>query len=141
MQYNWIKSSLLTALVFVTIISCKQNQEEAKTEIPADFVEFYELFHTDTIYQVDHIQFPLEGMPALTPGSDLEGFKFWWERIGWKMHKPFNDNGGTFHRNFSNFAGIITESISDDSGQFTMERRFTKMDGEWTLIWYKEMGR
>jgi hypothetical protein len=133
---------LIFALCSAVLFSCKEKvQEEPKTEIPEDFVEFYNLFHTDTTYQLDHIHFPLEGMPALSPDSDLQGFSFWWEREGWKIHKPFDDNGGTFNRAFSNFAGIITETISDDSGHFSMMRRFSKMNGEWMLIYYKEMGR
>ena len=136
------RSNILLVLLSLLLFACKEKVEEIpKTEIPEDFVEFYNKFHTDTLFQVEHIHFPLEGMPALAPGSDLEGFSFWWERVGWKMHKPFDDNGGTFTRTFSNFAGIITEQISDNSGQFTMMRRFSKMDGEWTLIYYKEMGR
>ena len=136
------RSNILLILLSLLLFSCKEKVAEIpKTEIPEDFVEFYNKFHTDTLFQVEHIHFPLEGMPALAPGSDLEGFSFWWERVGWKMHKPFDDNGGTFTRTFSNFAGIITEQISDNSGQFTMMRRFSKMDGEWTLIYYKEMGR
>ncbi len=142
-----MNKQLLVFLLFILLFtaSCKNNStqesQEVFTEIPEDFIAFYEQFHLDTAYQVAHIQFPLEGIPSLSANTDLEGFTFWWERVGWKYHKPFNDNDGTFTRTFTNFAGIITESIQDDSGQFTMMRRFSKMDGEWTLIYYKEMGR
>jgi hypothetical protein len=46
-----------------------------------------------------------------------------------------------FSRSFLSFNDIVTEDIADGTGQFTMTRRFTKMDGEWYLIYYKEMGR
>ena len=56
------------------------------------------------------------------------------------MHRPFDNGGGEFKRSFINFNNIITEEIADRSGQFTMIRRFSKMDEDWYLIYYKEMG-
>lgn len=140
-----IKKLFLVAMLGVlTLYSCKNKEsveQELYTEIPEDFIPFYEQFHNDTLFQVEHIQFPLEGIPSLSEDTNLEGFTFWWERDGWKYHKPFNSQDNTFTRSFSNFAGIITETIKDGSGQFTMMRRFTKIGDEWKLIYYKEMGR
>mgnify|MGYP000188651632 CR=1 FL=1 len=133
-----------STFLIISLFSCKDKNETPQdiyVEIPEDFVEFYDKFHSDTIYQIEHIHFPLEGIPAMSKGTDLEGFSFWWERDGWKYHKPFDAMDGTFTRDFSNFAGIITETIRDNSGQFTMVRRFSKMDGEWKLIFYKQLSR
>lgn len=145
MQLKMNRKYVILGLAAICFLSCKQKEEAVKSpitnEIPEDFVSFYEQFHLDTAYQVDHIMFPLEGMPSLDPNSDLNGFTFWWERIGWKYHKPYDDQNGTYSRSFSNFGGIITEHIRDNSGQFTMMRRFSKMDDEWMLIYYKQMGR
>jgi hypothetical protein len=65
---------------------------------------------------------------------------FKWQKDKWIIHKPYNDGGGEFSRSFLNFNNIITEEISDASGQFTMVRRFSKMDNDWYLIYYKEIG-
>ncbi len=138
MNKSWI--IILGAFLIISCNSKKSNQD-VFTAMPEDFVSFYDQFHADTSFQIEHIHFPLEGMPALQPGSDLEGFSFWWERKGWKFHKPFDDMNGSFKRNFSSFANIITETIYDQSGQFSMVRRFSKMDGQWKLIYYKQLGR
>lgn len=115
--------------------------EDKPIEIPEDFISFYNQFHTDTAYQLQHILFPLQGIPSLKAGDDITGMQWWFEKDGWKYHKPFNDMDGTYTRSFDNFAGIITETIVDNTGQFTMVRRFTKSsEDEWTLIYYKEMG-
>ena len=102
---------------------------------------FYGQFHHDPPYQVDNHVSPLEGQHAKKDdGSPLDPH-FKWQKKGWLMHKHYDDMGGTFSRSFLSFNDIVTEDIADGTGQFTMTRRFTKMDGEWYLIYYKEMGR
>lgn len=32
--------------------------------LPADFVEFYRRFHSDSLYQIEHINWPLAGKQA-----------------------------------------------------------------------------
>ena len=132
----------MTALL---IISCGRNkQEEQPAEagsLPADFEKFYEKFHQDTAYQVAHILFPLEGQQAKKDDATSQDPNFKWQKKGWLMHKPYDDMGGTFSRSFLSFNDIVTEEIADGTGQFSMTRRFTKMDGDWYLIYYKEMGR
>jgi hypothetical protein len=101
---------------------------------------FYEKFHLDSTYQMSHIIFPLEGYPAVTDSNQYVPKDFKWQKDKWIIHKPYNDGGGEFSRSFLNFNNIITEEISDASGQFTMVRRFSKMDNDWYLIYYKEIG-
>jgi hypothetical protein len=132
----------MTALL---IISCGRNKQEVQPakagSLPADFEKFYEKFHQDTAYQIAHILFPLEGQQAKKDDATSQDPNFKWQKKGWLMHKPYDDMGGTFSRSFLSFNDIVTEEIADGTGQFTMTRRFTKMDGDWYLIYYKEMGR
>lgn len=111
----------------------KTNQEESAqttsstvVEIPADFPDFYERFHTDSLYQIDHIIWPLSKKP--------DGSK--WTQEDWIMHKPFDNSSGEFTRDLDNFEGIITETIRHNQGWFQMQRTFTQMDEEWVLINY-----
>jgi len=48
---------------------------------------------------------------------------------------------GTYIREFIDIPGIVSERISDESGQYSMERRFGKLSSGWHLIYYREMGR
>ncbi|MBK7009687.1 MAG: hypothetical protein IPN73_16365 [Saprospiraceae bacterium] len=132
-------------LMTLLVISCGRNKQEVQaveaSSLPADFEVFYEKFHKDTAYQVAHILFPLEGQQAKKDDGSALDPNFKWQKKGWLMHKPYDDMGGTFSRSFLSFNDIVTEDIADGTGQFTMTRRFTKMDGEWYLIYYKEMGR
>ena len=37
--------------------------EATASRLPEDFVAFYERFLQDSLYQMEHINFPLEGIP------------------------------------------------------------------------------
>ena len=123
------------------------NIDQAKTEIsaevdtsekslPADFYGFYDQFHTDSLFQMSHIVFPLSGV---TQEGDtlLTLVATQWLENDWTLHKPFDNHGGTFERNFTNNKGIITETIIGNGGMFSLEKRYSKLAGEWHLIWYQ----
>lgn len=129
----------------IIILACrsKEVKQETKAQIQVlsdDFQKFYDQFHVDSTFQMSRIIFPLEGRPAMKDTiPPPSGFR--WQKKDWVMHRTYDDMGGTFSRSFSNFNNIIIEEISDNSGEFTMVRRFSKLSGEWHLIYYKEMGR
>ena len=135
----WKKISsfiLITGLV----LSCKNKTPDQGQEIniPSDFYDFYKKFHNDSLYQLAHIIFPLEGIPA---EDSLKNDQFRWTKEKWRLHRPFDDMGGTYKRSLYDINSVIIEKISDQSGSYTMERRWVKMGNEWTMIYYKEMGR
>ena len=121
-------------LLIIVLVACKSKSEESTTstednvvEIPEDFVPFYNRFHEDSLFQINHIVFPLK------ESSDSTN----WERIDWQMHKPFNDMDGEFVRSFDNLNGIMVENIQEKNGFVNIERRFAKMGGDYNLIYYK----
>lgn len=128
-----LKYSFLTIAILIFCLSCNNRAPvdhaptELIVEIPEDFPAFYEQFHADSSYQMDHIIFPLQEKP--------DGTKYTKEE--WVMHRPLEGGPEDYNMDFNNFADIITETISDTIGIFNMERRFSKMDGEWQLIYYK----
>lgn len=128
----------LPQLLFLFLLffsSCKEKSSSANqaildpsvVEIPEDFPIFYNTFHIDPEFQLNHIVFPLAGK------SETEK----WTLEEWDIHQPFPDDGA-FKRDYENFAGIITETIIDDKGMFYFIRRFSKMEGEWQLIYYHQ---
>lgn len=95
-------------------------------EIPEDFPPFYGRFHTDSLYQMEHIIWPLS--------EQSDGRK--WTMEEWVMHKPFDNSSGEFSRDLENFEGIIIETISHEQGWFHMQRTFSRIDKTWYLIKY-----
>jgi hypothetical protein len=148
-KINWnfyIFSSVLLAGFMLT--SCKSSKEEqsydpsAKATYETDeFLEFYDRFAKDSLFQLEHIVFPLEGIKAPKDSTDVIRPDFKWQKENWIIHKPFDDMGGTFSRELMDINGIVIELISDNTGQFTMERRFGNLSSGWHLIYYREMGR
>ncbi len=139
---NYLFVFVLTCTVFL-IVKCKSQSgmemsapEKAviTDQLPSDFIDFYERFHNEEDYQMDHIVFPLKGHEQDT--STMQLITVTWKKDNWVAHKPFNSYGGTFKREYSNMDGIIFEKIYDTSETFTMQRRYAEIAGEWNLIYY-----
>src|SRR5687768_18004193 len=89
---------VFTSLLLLPLIlgSCgKKNSSNDNTEaeeqvvdtLPDDFVAFFDRFHADSQFQMDHIIFPLEGLPNSTGDSDtVITERFYWQRADWKKH-------------------------------------------------------
>jgi hypothetical protein len=133
----------LLFIIFFTVTCKQKTTEESQPDTPtlsADFEAFYKKFHDDSSFQMQSILFPLEGRPSMKVGMDSIPSDFRWQIKDWVIHKPYDDMNGTFSRSFLQFNDIVTEEIVDESGHFTMVRRFSKMSDGWKLIYYKEMG-
>lgn len=137
--------TILGLLFFFTRGKMNQNTSDSESienevfgGIPDDFLEFYNRFHEDSIYQLDHISFPLKGFKVIEEVGGGETYTYVKEE--WVSHKPFDDMGGTFNRSFEEFGGIVAETIVANGGQFRSVRRFAKLSGEWNLIFYQPMG-
>lgn len=135
------------AFLFYKKIKIDQPKVEAEEEVvqevntsentlPDDFHTFYDQFHTDSLYQLDHVVFPLSGV-VQEGDTILTIVEKQWLKKDWKMHKPFDTHGGTFERTFTNSDGIITETIVGNGGMFSLEKRYSKLAGEWHLIYYQ----
>lgn len=134
-------------LVPVILDSCKnkeapaeatQSEEATPDTLPDDFVAFYDRFHTDSQYQMDHIIFPLEGLPASTGEDDtVMTQRFFWQRDGWKKHSHFTDPSNQFEHWYQVLdERIIEHWIKMKGTNLVMRRRFAKLDDEWFLIYY-----
>ncbi len=142
---------LLYVLGFSVWFACQNNstpnapsqQEEPTTssaELPADFVAFYERFHLDSLYQMNHIDFPLEGTPPMHDTLTLQEPSFRWKASEWILHKPFAQDLQGYQQSFLKFEdGIIIEKIIQAQVNIGMERRFVKREDEWVLIYYAAM--
>ena len=136
------------SILFVfLILGCKEKAEnelaeEATTspvELPVDFLSFYEEFHQDSLYQLNHIAFPLSGKPASGQFNfELKDFK--WTRDGWKIHKRMADDDDTFDRKFQVITeNMVVEYIFSPAYGYHMERRYGKLSDGWNLIYYADM--
>jgi hypothetical protein len=135
----------LFCLIFILIFTnCKRKGEsllkEQPNEIPTDFAQFYEKFHSDSVYQMSHIQFPLDGYPTNADSVSIADKNFHWTADTWVMHtmKAFNDSLYTRTLEVP-LAGIVNETVYQKNTPFGMVRRFFKRGDEWYLIFYSGM--
>jgi hypothetical protein len=142
MNLAFRRTSMWIWLVALVVVSCKpKGNDHAQTVAgaPEGFEEFYERFHSDSLYQMAHIRFPMQGLPDMADSSILEK-GFVWEASNWKMHHPLNLEG--YQREFTNYGILISETVRDIYN-FGMERRFMydQMDKQWYLIYYTGMNK
>jgi hypothetical protein len=138
---------LLFALL---ILSCNRNPKTTTTDTTAasapaeivltkDFTEFYARFHSDSLFQVEHIIWPLEGNTTIELDSNkVERKSIKFEQKDWVMHSPLE--GPDFVQTWTSMTeGIYEESIRYAAANYGMSRRFAKIAGQWYLIHYSDM--
>lgn len=134
-RYLLFSLGMLGCLLIGT--ACKNKTAGAPAGVSSDFIAFYDRFLSDSLFQIEHIQFPLEGIPDNADSADVADGNFRWERETWKMHRKFDPKQTGFKVNLEAFGSdVITEQILHESGRYAMLRRYAKMDGDWRLIYY-----
>ena len=122
--------------------SCQQKSnlnENEKKELPPDFVAFYAKFHIDSIYQINHIQFPLPGFPSQV---DSIAGNFQWTKENWRMHRSEFFKDSLFTRSFEMpMPIVVNETVLIKSTSVGTFRRFFKRDNDWYLIFYSDMNK
>ncbi len=110
--------------------------------LPDDFLYFLDDFHSDVDFQKAHIQWPLQGLPTLMNSSDTTLVKdsYRWTKDNWIMHQDFDVTNEEFEQQYSMFGDdMVIEQILHINGSMGMERRFSKRDDTWNLIYYAGM--
>ena len=134
-----MKKFIFIAVFSCLLFTCKDPalKQLSKEETPEDFKAFYQKFMTDSSYQMSHIVFPLTGIPdhANPETDDLKNFR--WKKSGWTLHKDFDFENSGYDQIFSiTSKGVLKEYLIHKSNKFRIERRFSKTNGEWNLIYY-----
>ncbi|MFN0014053.1 MAG: DUF4348 domain-containing protein [Saprospiraceae bacterium] len=146
---------LRNTLIFICVlalVACRDKnpapaQAEQPTQAqgdqePADFSEFYHKFHTDSLFQIAHISWPLQGLTTVRKDNNQQQPQaIYWEKATWTMHRPVNFATGEFKRSLQVLGNeLVVEQISYAAASYGLERRFVRGDnGEWELIYYADM--
>lgn len=136
--------------VFLVFSACKQKNATPPVEtvstsddqLPADFITFYEKFHLDSVYQMTHISWPLQGDKSeQLDSTHYAKQETTWEQSKWHLHHPVDYSSGDYKRKIQMLGdGLVIEYILITAGGYGIERRFARQpDGEWNLIYYSDM--
>jgi len=117
------------------IIVDGQLTEEA--EIPEDFIEFYDKFHEDSLFQIEHITFPLAGIPAYADSLTRQMQEFRWTKDKWRMHNLPDEKNVDMDKKWVKLGDkVIVEMIQLNETKTAMQRRFVKTSMGWALTYY-----
>lgn len=147
MQSKKVVSYFLALMVCgLWVASCKNEPKLSNTEtqgLTEDFVQFYNKFHSDSAYQMAHIQFPLEGYPSGNLADSIKNVNdFRWTADKWIMHRLPQFSDSLYSRQFEQPMPImVNEIIIEKKRNYGTLRRFLKRDNEWFLIFYSDMNR
>lgn len=112
------------------------------SDLPEDFRVFYQRFHRDSLFQVEHIVFPLEGLPDEADATTIAEGKYRWTPAQWRFQRVVDYETSDFTRRFVPVNDrMIAEYIVHKNTGFGMLRRFAKMGGYWHLIYYAGLNR
>ena len=137
-------------LLIILLSNCKNKpqalqQAKAEADLPKDFLEFYQQFHSDSSYQMAHIEWPLKGEKGSSTDTLGRSQLTEWEPETWSiMHFP-DTTMSTLKRGFETVGDVLViERMSYPMVGYGYERQFYKEDdGQWRLIFYgeKQLGR
>ena len=138
--------NILPFLLLILLTGCNSTSNSSssgvdETEVmedPNNFLDFYQKFHTDSAFQMEHIVFPLEGVPSVTDPVYDGKSKYYWQKEDWLLHRPIDTGTGEFRREFDIGDILITERILN-SQNFMLVRRFYFNGTAWNLIYYADL--
>lgn len=140
MKFN---SILIFSFLALMLYSCgnktvSSNETEdhlTVTGVPSGFIDFYDEFHSDTTFQLNHIIFPLKGSFIRTDSTGIQKEDKIYDRETWAFHRSFVKDG-SYNQSYQLLGDLLIEKISDNLGLLEIERRWAPMDSTWYLIYY-----
>ncbi len=86
---------------------------------------------------MNHIVFPLKGLPGDADRLTLARDDFNWQQKDWVLPKSFDFGMSDFNREKIPIGdNVVVERIVHKADAYGMMRRFAKIDGQWNLIYY-----
>lgn len=129
--------SLLFLLAFISFSSCKTTKDKTSSKavtssFDEDFDKFYNRFHTDSIFQLSRIVFPLSGMQV----DGIEENK--WEKENWVLFKTriYDVDTTRFKVKYKKTSKTFTQKAWVENSGFSSECRFEIVNKKWHLVYF-----
>ncbi len=136
---------VFSTLLVMTVLQKTKKKDATSSGSNTDygvdnFDAFYKRFHSDSVFQMEHVLFPLKGLPANADSLTVLEDNFNWEQSEWKMHKPFDTDDPAFQIEVQAITpDLYQEVIYHKISGYAMLRKFAKVEKDWYLIYYSGM--
>lgn len=126
-----MKSVNCLFLFILLAFACHSVKNGRNSKPDEDFNQFYLLFHSDSVFQMERIQFPLEG------GSYDSENETKWNKKNWQLKKyTVYDVDTTQYKVEFNFTDtMVNERIYIPNSGFDFLCKYKLIDGKWFLIY------
>ncbi len=125
------------------LVACNSSGNQADSVSAADtndFDNFYKKFHRDSAFQMEHILFPLQGIPSMVDSAFLASGKMhYWNEGDWLLHNEIDFENNTDYKRDLKVTDFLVEERIFDKNNFFILRRFYFMEGKWMLIYYSDL--
>jgi hypothetical protein len=150
LKFNFmINIRFVWVVVLFAFIACRGKNEAGSSNapvvveapLPADFEVFYQRFHSDSLFQMERITWPLAGSKGTFSDSTQTSVAHVWTRDQWKMHRNNALNSDEFIQKFFPIGDVIVvEKIYARGGPYGIEKRYARQtDQQWALIFYADL--
>jgi hypothetical protein len=130
---------LVTMVVVISITNCKSaniisSTDPDKTTSIENFDDFYNRFHTDSLFQMSRIKFPLKGIKV-----DYEGEKKWSGKNWITMKTKIQDvDTSEFSTEYQKTDKSFMEKFWIEDTGYSSEYRFKLIRKKWYLVYANE---
>lgn len=121
--------------LFITILLLTIGCQKKENTYFEDFSEFNKKFHSDSIFQMERIKFPINGELITRNGIEK------WNKANWKiLKKPFGAEvlSGLDHETSLEDDSAV-EKISLPDGSLSYETKFEIKDNKWFLVYFNKV--
>ena len=135
MRKSIIQLCHLTFIVSLFVIFTQCNGNLGKKTNVENYSEFYSRFHSDSLFQLSRISFPIGGF-ILNQNGEPEP----WTKENWLMHriKATDIDTTVFKVQITQTPDSVSERIYIEDGSFMARRTFKLKDGKWYLVFYSD---
>ena len=138
--------SFFFVLLIVFAFGCGNSSGKKSGEVSLtqeeSFLNFRKKFLRDSVYQLEHITFPLSGQPDKAHvGDTLPNGDFVWTKENWDIHRELDPARSGFQVKYTWLTdNLVEELLINEQVGLGMMRRFSRIDeDEWELIYYVGM--
>lgn len=135
-KFKLISTSITTLFIALMLWGCGASREITSTDNKRkpkieNFDQFYNRFHSDSLFQLSRIKHPLQGMRM--DGSET----IKWTKDNWMMMKTkiYDIDTTQYKTSYQKTDVTFNQKVWIENSGFSSECRFEVMDGKWFLTY------